>query len=96
MIDIEIVYGLPHKQVLLSVSVPAGSSIAEAIAHSCMDKHFPDVDYSKLKVGVFGRSERPTTVIKAGDRIEIYRPLIADPKEMRRLRAEKMKEKNDN
>jgi len=96
MIDIEIVYGVPNKQVLLPVSVPVGSTIAQAIAHSSMNAHFPDVDFTKSKVGVFGRAERSTTEIKAGDRIEIYRPLTADPKEMRRLRAEKMKEKSDN
>ena len=96
MIDIEVVYGLPHKQVLLSLQVPVGSTIEEAVGLSGIDKHFPDADFNALKVGVFGRAERLSTEIKAGERIEIYRPLTADPKEMRRLRAEKMKEKGDN
>ena len=93
MIDIEVVYGLPHKQVLLSLSVPVGCTIEECIKLSGILTHFPEIDIEQAKVGVFSRPETLASTIKAGERIEIYRPLIADPKEMRKLRAAKMARK---
>ncbi|AGH81446.1 hypothetical protein PCNPT3_07540 [Psychromonas sp. CNPT3] len=94
MIDIEVVYGLPHKQVLLSVSVPEGSSIEQSLHLSGITQHFPQIIISEAKVGIFSRIEKLDYTLKAGDRIEIYRPLTADPKEMRKLRAAKMAQKN--
>lgn len=93
MIEIEVVYGLPDKQVLLQVPVPIGSTIEECIKLSGIIKHFPEIVVSEAKVGIFSRLEKLTTLVKAEDRIEIYRPLIADPKEMRKLRATKMANK---
>lgn len=93
MIEIEVVYGLPHKQVLLSISVPENTTIEECIILSGIVKHFPEIDPSTATVGIFSRPEKLDTAIKAGERIEIYRPLIADPKEMRKLRAAKMTKK---
>ncbi|PKG37097.1 RnfH family protein [Psychromonas sp. Urea-02u-13] len=93
MIEIEVVYGLPHKQVLLSLPVPAGSCIEECIKLSGIITHFPEIVPHQAKVGIFSRPEKLETIIKAGDRIEIYRPLTADPKEMRKLRAAKMSKK---
>lgn len=93
MIEIEVVYGLPHKQVLLSLPVPVGTTIEEAIKLSGISSHFPDIMASEATVGIFSRPEKLETVVKAGDRIEIYRALIADPKEMRKLRAAKMLQK---
>ena len=93
MIDIEVAYGLPHKQVLLSLPVPAGSTIEESIKLSGIVAHFPEIVPGEAKVGIFSRPEKLDTIIKEGDRIEIYRPLIADPKEMRKLRAAKMAKK---
>jgi putative ubiquitin-RnfH superfamily antitoxin RatB of RatAB toxin-antitoxin module len=93
MIEIEVVYGLPHKQVLLSLPVPEGSTIEESIKLSGIVAHFPEIVPSKATVGIFSRPEKLDTIVKAGDRIEIYRPLIADPKEMRKLRAAKMTKK---
>ncbi|WP_413699251.1 RnfH family protein [Psychromonas sp. KJ10-10] len=93
MIEIEVVYGLPHKQVLLSVSVPPNTSIKEGIILSGIIEHFPEIDPNTANVGIFSRPEKLDTIIKNGDRIEIYRPLIADPKEMRKLRAAKMAKK---
>lgn len=93
MIEIEVVYGLPNKQVLLSLPVPVGSTIEECIKLSGITRHFPQIVISEAKVGIFSRPEKLSTVVKAGDRIEIYRPLIADPKEMRKLRAAKMAKK---
>ncbi|MCP4324645.1 MAG: RnfH family protein [Alteromonadales bacterium] len=93
MVEIEVVYGLPNKQVLLQLPVPEGSSIEECIKFSGIVTHFPEIVPSKATVGIFSRPEKLDTIIKAGDRIEIYRPLIADPKEMRKLRAAKMMKK---
>lgn len=93
MIEIEVVYGLPNKQVLLSLPVPVGSTIEDCIKLSGITKHFPQIVISEAKVGIFSRPENLSTLVKAGDRIEIYRPLIADPKEIRKLRAAKMAKK---
>jgi len=93
MIEIEVVYGLPHKQVLLSLPVPAGITIEECIKLSGIVAHFPEIVPNEATVGIFSRPEKLDTIVKAGDRIEIYRPLIADPKEMRKLRAAKMTKK---
>ena len=93
MIEIEVVYALPNRQVLLSLPVPLGSTIEESIKLSGITKHFPEIIISEAKVGIFSRPEKLSTVVKAGERIEIYRPLIADPREMRKLRAAKMAEK---
>lgn len=93
MIEVEVVYGLPDKQVLLQVAVPIGSTIEECIKLSGIINHFPEIVVSEAKVGIFSRIEKLVTEVKAEDRIEIYRPLIADPKEMRKLRATKMANK---
>ena len=93
MIDIEVVYGIPTKQVLLSVSVPEGSSIEECLKLSEITKYFPEIIINEAKVGIFSHLEKLSTIIKEWDRIEIYRPLIADPKEMRKLRAAKLAKK---
>ncbi len=93
MIDIEVVYGRPDKQVLLALAVPEGSNIEQCISFSTINMHFPEIIASEAKVGIFSRPEKLDYQVKAGDRIEIYRPLIADPKEMRKLRAEKMAKK---
>ncbi|WP_094752102.1 RnfH family protein [Psychromonas sp. CD1] len=93
MIDIEVVYGLPHKQVLLTVSVPKGTSIEQCLHLSGITQHFPEIIINKAKVGIFSRIENLDYLVKTGDRIEIYRPLTADPKAMRKLRAAKMAKK---
>ena len=90
VIEIEVVYALPNRQVLLSLPVPAGSTIAECIKLSGITTHFPEIIISEAQVGIFSRPETLATVVNAGDRIEIYRPLTADPREMRKLRAAKM------
>lgn len=92
-VEIEVVYGRPDKQVLLSLAVPAGSTLEESIKLSGITTHFPEIIPSDAKVGIFSRPEKLSTEVKAGDRIEIYRSLTADPKEMRKLRAAKMDKK---
>jgi len=90
-IEIEVVYALPDEQVLLKRKVPAGTTVAEAIqASGLLDKH-PEIDISRNKLGIFGKLTKAESVVREKDRIEIYRPLIADPKEVRRKRAEEGK-----
>lgn len=87
--SIEVVYALPDKQSLLEVVVEEGTSVEQAIQKSGILKRFPDIDLQKNKVGIWNRACKLADKPRDGDRIEIYRPLIADPKEVRRRRAEK-------
>ena len=90
-INIEVVYALPDEQILLKRSVPAETTVAAAIQTSgILDKH-PEIDLTKNKLGIFGKLTKADVVLRDKDRIEIYRPLIADPKEIRRKRAEEGK-----
>ena len=90
-INIEVVYALPNEQILLRQQVPAGATVAEAIHTSgVLDKH-PEIDLANNKLGIFGKLTKADAVVRDKDRIEIYRPLIADPKEVRRKRAEEGK-----
>lgn len=89
---IEVVYGTPHKQTIVNVEVAAGISIEQAIIESAIIDEFPEIDLKVNKVGVWNRAAKLTDNVNDLDRIEIYRPLIADPKEVRKRRAEKAKE----
>jgi putative ubiquitin-RnfH superfamily antitoxin RatB of RatAB toxin-antitoxin module len=91
-ISLEVVYGTPEKQALLEVVVEQGTTVEQAIMASGIVKRFPDINLEVLKVGIWNRTCKLTDLPKKGDRIEIYRPLIADPKEARRRRAEKAKD----
>ncbi|HGN0868712.1 TPA: RnfH family protein [Providencia alcalifaciens] len=93
-INIEVTYALPEKQYLLSVKVAEGTTIEDAIIASGILTLRSDIDFKKNKVGIYSRPAKLGDVVQEGDRIEIYRPLIADPKELRRKRAEKSKENN--
>ena len=91
MIAIEVVYALPDKQTLLKQQVAVGATVLDAIqASGILNKH-PEIDIATSKLGIFGKLVKPDTVLREKDRIEIYRPLIADPKEVRRKRAEEGK-----
>lgn len=91
-IAVEVVYALPHKQLLLEVVVEEGASVEQTILASGIMKRFPEIDLAINKVGIWNRTCKLTDLPRNKDRIEIYRPLIADPKEVRRRRAEKAKE----
>lgn len=91
-ISIEITYALPDKQTLLSLNVTAKTTVQDAIEQSGILQLHSDIDLQTNRVGIWYKTTKLTTLLKAGDRIEIYRPLIADPKEVRKLRAEKAKE----
>jgi len=90
-IKIELVYALPAQQDLLKLEVPKGTNIADAIKLSGILDKYPEIDLEKGKFGIFGKLSKTDTVLREKDRIEIYRPLIADPKEVRRKRAEEGK-----
>jgi len=86
-ISIEVAYANPDEQLILVVEVPTTATIAEAIKLSHIDEHFPEIDINAPKVGIFGKLTKLDATLNPGDRIEIYRPLIADPKEARKKRA---------
>jgi putative ubiquitin-RnfH superfamily antitoxin RatB of RatAB toxin-antitoxin module len=90
-INIEVVYALPHEQILLKQAVPSGTTVAEAIQASGVLQKHPEIDLASNKLGIFGKLTKADTLLRDKDRIEIYRPLIADPKEVRRKRAEEGK-----
>jgi len=91
-INIEVVYGLPQKQILLSLKVPVNSTVLQAIEASGIQKIYTDIDLNENKVGVWNRTCKLNDTLFEGDRVEIYRPMIADPKEVRKRRAEKAKD----
>ncbi len=90
-ISIEVVYALPDEQTLFKQSVPQGATAAEAIKLCGILDKYPEIDLNTNKLGIFGKLVKADTVLRDKDRIEIYRPLIADPKEVRRKRAEEGK-----
>lgn len=90
-IQVEVVYALPHEQKVLTEVVDKDSTVEEIIKQSGVLEHYPEIDLSNNKVGVFGRNVRLNATVQDKDRIEIYRPLLADPKEIRRKRAEQAK-----
>ena len=92
-IMVEVAYALPDKQVILPLEVTEGTMIEEAIKRSGILEQFPEIDISTVKTGIFGKMNKLDKVLRDKDRIEIYRPLIADPKESRRQQAEMQKNK---
>jgi len=90
--NIEVVYALPSEQLIFTVTLDAGASAEDAIMASGILRKYPDIDLKKNKLGVYSRLIKLDTELVDGERVEIYRPLIADPKEMRKRRAEKAKD----
>lgn len=90
---VEVAYALPHKQKIVALNVPEGTSVLDAVRQSGLDQHFPELDLNDVSVGIFGKAvPKPAErALQAGERVEIYRPLIADPKEVRKQRAAKAK-----
>lgn len=91
MVEVEVVYAAEDRQVLLVVEVASGTSLRAAVRASGIAAQFPGLELADCPLGIFGKvvAEPDVQAVKAGDRIEIYRPLLADPKEVRRLRAAK-------
>jgi putative ubiquitin-RnfH superfamily antitoxin RatB of RatAB toxin-antitoxin module len=90
-IQVEVAYALPDQQVILPVKAPDGVTIEEAIKRSGILERFPEIQLAQAKVGIFSKLSKLDSVLRDKDRVEIYRPLIADPKEVRRKRAEEGK-----
>ncbi|MFV8781429.1 RnfH family protein [Microbulbifer sp. SA54] len=97
-IAVEVVYALPHEQRLISLLVEPGTTALQALELSGVPKEYPEVDPQTAKLGIFGQAlgtkglaVASEYVLQPGDRVEVYRPLIADPKEARKQRAEKAK-----
>jgi len=86
-LNVEVVYALPERQVLLPLEVEPGTTVDEAVAQSGIWHHFPGLDPTAAQLGIFGKRVKGSAVLKEGDRIEIYRPLNADPKDSRRRRV---------
>ncbi|WP_456023218.1 RnfH family protein [Pseudomonas protegens] len=94
VIEIEVVYAAVDRQVLRSMSVSPGMTVRAAVLASGIASEFPELNLAECPLGIFGKvvADPDARVIEAGERIEIYRPLLADPKEVRRLRAAKAAE----
>ena len=92
MIMVEVVYALPDKQRLLRLNLPAGTNMREAVLRSGIQQHFPGLDVQQAPLGIFGKAvaKPEERVLEEGERVEIYRPLLADPKEVRKQRAAKV------
>ena len=90
-VSVEVVYALPERQYLKTVRLAQGSSVEQAIVASGLLELRPEIDLKSNKVGIYSRPAKLNDLVNDGDRVEIYRPLIADPKELRRLRAERSK-----
>ncbi len=86
-IKVEVVFALAHKQEIFAATLPAGSSAREAIEACGVLAKYPEIDLARNKIGVFAKLVKPDTPLRDRDRVEIYRPLIADPKEVRKQRA---------
>ncbi|GAB2951495.1 RnfH family protein [Aquaspirillum soli] len=87
-IQIEVVYAKQEQQALLKLIVEEGTTAQQAVEQSGILQQFPEIDPTQLKLGIFSKAIKSDTVLRERDRVEIYRPLIADPKAVRRSRAE--------
>lgn len=84
---VEVAHALPQQQLILPLRVPLGTTAAQAVVQSGILDKFPHIDLGQNKLGIFGKLIKNDTVLRERDRVEIYRELIADPKEVRRQRA---------
>ncbi len=86
-VRVEVVYATPQQQTVIPLQAPVGTTIGQAIALSGIVQRHPEIDLATQAVGVFGDRATLERVLRDGERIEIYRPLLADPKQARRRRA---------
>lgn len=85
--QVEAVFALPERQVLKAVELPEGSTVGDAIRRSELAREFPEVDFDQLQAGIWGTPVERGRTLLDGDRVELYRPLVMDPREARRLKA---------
>lgn len=88
-ISIEVAYATTDEQLVMKISVPPGTRLDAAVVASGILERFSEIDLASVKVGIYGKQVELDTVLSEGDRVEIYRPLLIDPKEARRQRAGK-------
>lgn len=93
LINVEVAYALAEKQSILALQVPEGTTALDAARQSGITEKFEGIDLENAKLGIFAKVVSPGQVLRDGDRVEIYRPLIADPKEVRKARAARAKER---
>ncbi len=93
LIHVEVAYALPGKQTILGLDVPEGTTALEAARRSGIADKFEGIDLDNAKLGIFAKVVSPGQVLREGDRVEIYRPLVADPKEVRKAREDRAKER---
>ena len=86
-IKVEVAYARADVQVIVPLELEEGATVEQAIEASGVLARFPEIDLAKNKLGIFGKVTKPANALKEGDRVEIYRPLIADPKAVRKERA---------
>lgn len=86
-IKIEVVYAQAERQEVVPLTLPAGATVLQAVEASGLPLKYPEIDLAKGKFGIYSKLARPDVVLRDRDRVEIYRPLIADPKEVRKQRA---------
>jgi putative ubiquitin-RnfH superfamily antitoxin RatB of RatAB toxin-antitoxin module len=86
-VAVEVIYALKDRQELVALKLPAGATAREAVERSGLLEKYPEIDLARNKLGVFAKLVKPDAVLRDRDRVEIYRPLIADPKEVRKQRA---------
>src|SRR5262249_30148017 len=87
VIRVEVVYAMREEQVLVALDVEEGTTARQAVEQSGVLRRFPEVDLARTSIGIFGRVTTPDTLLRDGDRVEIYRALLVDPKDARRARA---------
>lgn len=93
--NIYVSYATPEQQVEIPLEVDANCHVALAIRRSGILKKFPEIDFANISVGIYSRKVALDASLEEGDRIEIYRPLLIDPKEARRLRAKRRQRKTE-
>lgn len=86
-LNVEVIYATPERQEVVSLALPEGSTAGQAIEASALLGKYPEIDLSKNKIGIYAKLAKVDTTLRDRDRVEIYRPLIADPKEVRKQRA---------
>lgn len=89
VIELEVAFAKPDKQIIVTIQLEKACSVQQAIDESGILQEYPEIDLTKLKVGIFGKVCDLERIVKAGDRVEIYRPLLQNPMDARRNRAVK-------
>jgi uncharacterized protein len=87
LLNVEVCYALPERSELVRLRLPPGSTLQQALEASGLLAKYPEIDLRKNKFGIYAKLSKPDALLRDRDRVEIYRPLIADPKEVRKQRA---------